>query len=130
MKVCALLICSLSLFATNSWAQLSDSIFSCRGRVDQEQSKLIVLSMQFKLGGLMIEGDLNGDPIVGSNFGTGNLVQVVGYPKNQATGNTRDVEHKMTVNVNKLDGMFSLSIIGVNGHSFFLSGNGQCQIQN
>jgi len=130
MKVLVFLLIAFSFFVTNSQAQISDSLFSCRGRVDQDQSKLILLNLQFKLGGLMLEGDLNGDPIVGSNFGTGNLVQAVGYPKSQETGNTRDIKHKMTVNINKLDGLFNLSIAGVNGHSFFLSGSGQCQIKN
>ena len=83
-------------------AQSGDSVFTCRGRVDQDQRKLILLNLQFKLGGLMLEGDLNGDPIVGSNFGTGNLVQAVAYPKSQDTGNTRDIKHKMTANINKL----------------------------
>jgi hypothetical protein len=86
--------------------------------------------LQFKLGGLMLEGDLNGDPIVGSNFGTGNLVLAVAYPKSQDTGNRRDIKHKMTANINKLDGLFNLTISGIHGHSFFLSGSGQCQIQN
>jgi hypothetical protein len=130
MKVLAFLLIAFSFFVTNSHAQISDSVFSCRGKVDQDQSRLIILNLQFKLGGLMIEGDLNGDPIVGSNFGTGNLVQAVGYPKSQETGNTRDIKHKMTVNINKLDGLFNVSIAGVNGHSFFLSGSGQCQIKN
>ena len=130
MKVLTLLFFSFILFVTNSHAQSGDSVFTCQGRVDQDQRKLILLNLQFKLGGLMLEGDLNGDPIVGSNFGTGNLVQAVGYPKSQETGNTRDIKHKMTVNINKLDGLFNLSIAGVNGHSFFLSGSGQCQIKN
>ena len=130
MKVLALLFFAFSLFVTNTHAQISDSVFSCRGKVDQDQSKLILLNLQFKLGGLMLEGDLNGDPIVGSNFGTGNLVQAVAYPKSQETGNTRDIKHKMTANINKLDGLFNLTINGVHGHSFFLSGRGQCQIQN
>lgn len=130
MKVLTLLSFPFLLFVTNSHAQISDSLFACRGRVDQDQSKLILLNLQFKLGGLMIEGDLNGDPIVGSNFGTGNLVQAVAYPKSQDTGNTRDIKHKMTANINKLDGLFNLTINGVHGHSFFLSGSGQCQIQN
>ena len=130
MKVLALLFFSFLVFVTNSHAQSGDSVFTCRGRVDQDQRKLILLNLQFKLGGLMLEGDLNGDPIVGSNFGTGNLVQAVAYPKSQDTGNTRDIKHKMTANINKLDGLFNLTINGVHGHSFFLSGSGQCQIQN
>ena len=117
------------LFSLIANAQI-DSVFTCRGRVDQDQRSLILLNMQFKLGGLVMEGDLNGDPIVGSNFGTGNLVRAVGYPKSQDTGNTRDIKHKMTANINKLDGLFNLTINGANGHSFFLSGSGQCQIQN
>ena len=130
MKVLTLLFFSFLLFVTNSHAQSGDSVFTCQGRVEQDQSKLILLNLQFKLGGLVIEGDLNGDPIVGSNFGTGNHVQAVAYPKSQETGNTRDIKHKMTANINKLDGLFNLAINGVNGHSFFLSGSGQCQIQN
>ena len=130
MKVLTLLFFSFLLFVTNSHAQSDDSVFNCRGRVDQDQRKLILLNLQFKLGGLMLEGDLNGDPIVGSNFGTGSLVQAVAYPKSQDTGNTRDIKHKMTANINKLDGLFNLTINGVHGHSFFLSGSGQCQIQN
>ncbi len=131
MKVIAFLyFLACSLLATNSHAQIGDSFFTCQGRVDQDQRKLILLNLQFKLGGLMLEGDLNGDPIVGSNFGTGNLIQAVAYPKSQDTGNTRDIKHKMTANINKLDGLFNLSINGVHGHSFFLSGSGQCQIQN
>ena len=130
MKVITLMFFVFSLFGTNSHAQSGDSVFTCRGRVDQDQRKLILLNLQFKIGGLMLEGDLNGDPIVGSNFGTGNLVQAVAYPKSQDTGNTRDIKHKMTANINKLDGLFNLTINGVHGHSFFLSGSGQCQIQN
>ena len=130
MKVQAFLLIAFSFFVTNSQAQSVDSEFTCRGRVDQDQRKLILLNLQFKLGGLMLEGNLNGDPIVGSNFGTGNLVQAVAYPKSQDTGNTRDIKHKMTANINKLDGLFNLAINGVHGHSFFLSGSGQCQIQN
>jgi hypothetical protein len=119
-----------SMLTVIAHAQSGDSKFTCRGRVDQDQRNLILLNLQFKLGGLVIEGDLNGDPIVGSNFGTGNHVQAVAYPKSQETGTTRDIKHKMTANINKLDGLFNLAINGVNGHSFFLSGSGQCQIQN
>jgi hypothetical protein len=126
-----LLIFVMGLMLTHvAHAQSDDSVFTCRGRVDQDQRSLILLNMQFKLGGLVMEGDLNGDPIVGSNFGTGNLVRAVGYPKSQDTGNTRDIKHKMTANINKFDGLFNLTINGANGHSFFLSGSGQCQIQN
>ena len=130
MNIQAFLLIAFSFFVTNSNAKSGDSLFTCQGRVDQDQRKLILLNLQFKLGGLMLEGDLNGDPIVGSNFGTGNLVQAVAYPKSQETGNTRDIKHKMTANINKLDGLFNLTINGVHGHSFFLSGSGQCQIQN
>ncbi|MFY9128281.1 MAG: hypothetical protein WAO82_06315 [Limnohabitans sp.] len=130
MKVIAFLFFACSLLATNSHAQIGDSFFTCQGRVDQDQRKLILLNLKFKLGGLMLEGDLNGDPIVGSNFGAGNLVQAVAYPKSQDTGNTRDIKHKMTANINQQDGQFNMTIVGVHGHSFYLSGSGQCQIQN
>lgn len=62
MKALIFSIVSALAFVGNSQAQISDSIFSCRGKVDQDQSRLIILNMQFKLGGLSIEGDLNGDP--------------------------------------------------------------------
>ena len=39
-------------------AQSGDSVFTCRGKVDQDQRNLILLNLQFKLGGLVIEGDL------------------------------------------------------------------------
>lgn len=130
MKALIFSIVSALAFVGNSQAQISDSIFSCRGKVDQDQSRLIILNMQFKLGGLSIEGDLNGDPIVGSNFGSGNFVQAVAYPKSQSTGNVSDIKHKMTANINQQDGQFNMTIVGVHGHTFFLSGRGQCQIQN
>jgi len=130
MKALVFLLVSALAFVGNSQAQISDSIYSCRGKVDQDQNRLIILNMQFKLGGLTIEGDLNGDPIVGSNFGSGNFVQAVAYPKSQSTGNVSDIKHKMTANVNQQDGQFNLTVVGVHGHSFFLSGRGQCLIQN
>jgi hypothetical protein len=55
---------------------------------------------------------------------------VVGYPKSQDTGNTRDIVHKMTVNITKSNGLFNMNIVGANGHTYFLSGRGDCQIQN
>jgi hypothetical protein len=117
--------CSSSLFA-----QGTDYIFTCRGRIDQDQRRLVLLNLNFKAGGLIIDGDLNGDPIVGSNFGNGESIQVVGYPKSQDTGNTRDIVHKMTVNITKSNGLFNMNIVGANGHTYFLSGRGDCQIQN
>jgi hypothetical protein len=113
-----------SLFAQNN-----EQIINCRGRVEQDQRRLILLNLNFKLGGLLIDGDLNGDPIVASNFGSGNSIQVVGFPKSQDTGNTRDIVHKMTVNINKSTGIFSITIVGANGHTFYLSGGGECQFR-
>jgi len=116
--------------STSPYAQNIDQIFNCRGRIDQDQRRLVLLNLNFKAGGLIIDGDLNGDPIVGSNFGGGDSIQVVGYPKSQDTGNTRDIVHKMTVNITKSNGLFNMSIVGANGHTYFLSGRGDCQIQN
>ncbi len=108
------------------YAQNNDQVISCRGRVEQDQRRLILLNLNFKLGGLLIDGDLNGDPIVASNFGTGNSIQVVGFPKSQDTGNTRDIVHKMTVNINKSTGIFNMTIVGANGHTYYLTGGGEC----
>ena len=120
----------LSTFFFNAFAQNNPSAdFSlfCRGRLDNDSNKLILLKLNVRLGGIVIDGDLNGDPIVASNFGDNKLMQVVGYPKSQDTGNTRDVIHKMTVNIARDSGTFNLTIVGANGHSYFLSGRGQCQ---
>lgn len=112
------------------YAQTNEQTINCRGRIDQDQRRLVLLNLNFKAGGLIIDGDLNGDPIVGSNFGSGEEIQVVGYPKSQDTGNTRDIVHKMTVNITKSNGLFNMNIVGANGHTYFLSGRGDCQIQN
>lgn len=99
----------------------------CNGRLDSDSNKIILLKLNVRLGGLIIDGNLNNDPIVASNFGDDKLMRIVGYPKSQDTGNTRDIIHKMTVNINRDSGLFNLTIVGANGHSYYLSGRGQCQ---
>jgi hypothetical protein len=126
-----IVICSLSvyyLFFSNSFAQDVDSQYRCQGRVHQGQNNIIILNLNLRLGGLTVDGDLNGDAIVGSVFGNStNSVKIIAGRRSEMSGGVLAPIHKVTVDISKSNGAFNLEVLGVNGYSYFLSGSGSCR---
>ena len=105
-----------------------DFTYTCNGAVDNQSNRAIQLFANYRLGGMSIDGYLNGDAFTGSEFSVSpQFSELVGYPQSQNTGNVRDIKTKMTVTIQKDNGVFRLKIVGVHGYSFFLSGGGVCQ---
>jgi hypothetical protein len=116
------------VFAGGAFAQTADGAYRCQGRVNQDQRKLIILNINVRLGGLTVDGDLNGDELVGSVFGSSeNYLKIIAGRRSEFTGNARDQIHKVTIEINKSTSFFNLEVLGVNGYSYFLSGSGLCR---
>lgn len=64
-----LYILIIYLYIGNSLAQGVESQYRCQGRVHQGPNSIILLNLNVWLGGFTVEGDLNGDAIVGSVLG-------------------------------------------------------------
>jgi len=118
----------LITFLNSAHAQGVDYQYRCQGRVNQDQRKVIILNLNLRLGGFTVDGDLNGDAIIGSVFGNSDSsIKIIGGRRSEMTGNTLPPIHKMTVDINKSSGAFNLEVLGVNGYSYFLSGSGSCR---
>jgi len=105
-----------------------DYTITCNGIVENQSNRAIQLFVNYRLGGLSIDGTLNGEAFTGAEFSTNpQYWELVGFPKSQDTGNVRDINRKMTVSIQKDSGVFRLKIEGIHGQSFFLSGGGVCQ---
>ncbi len=116
------------VFAGGAFAQTADYSYRCQGRVNQDQRKLIILNINVRLGGLTVDGDLNGDALMGSVFGSSeSYLKVIAGRRSEFTGNARDQIHKVTIEINKPTSSFNLEVLGVNGYSYFLSGSGSCR---
>lgn len=116
------------LYIGNSLAQGVDSQYRCQGRVHQGQNNIILLNLNVRLGGFTVDGDLNGDAIVGSALGdNASSIKIIGGRRSEMIGNALAPIHKVTVDINKSNGNFNLEVLGVNGYSYFLSGSGSCR---
>lgn len=114
----------LIFFTSQAIAQNSkfpiDFTYTCNGVVDNQSNRAIQLFANYRLGGMSIDGYLNGDAFTGSEFSVSpQFSELVGYPQSQDTGNVRDIKTKMTVTIQKDNGVFRLKIVGVHGYSFF-----------
>jgi hypothetical protein len=56
-----------------------------------------------------------------------NFYELVGWPKSQDTGNTRDIKHKIEISINRNSGQYIVKVSLMGGYGRSSSANGVCE---
>lgn len=99
--------------SVHSYGQEFPFSLSCAGSGTSGSNQLKVNFENFLIG----FGAVDGVPIVFSNQLSGGDVSynLIGWPRVQDTGNTRDIKHKIEISINRYNGNYSMTISRVGG---------------